>query len=41
MEKWDLHRRVALVIVSRVGVAPKSIILGFIVAAALLKYVGK
>tara|TARA_Y200000002_G_scaffold174466_1_gene143947 strand:- start:18948 stop:20531 length:1584 start_codon:yes stop_codon:yes gene_type:complete len=36
MEKWDLHRRVALVIVSRVGVAPKSIILGFIVAAALL-----
>ena len=36
MEKWDLHRRVALVIVSRVGVAPKSIILGFIVAATLL-----
>ena len=36
MEKWDLHRRVALVIVSRVGVAPKSIILGFIVAAAFL-----
>ena len=36
MEKWELHKRIALVIVSKVGVAPKAIIFGFIVAAAFL-----
>ena len=36
MEKWELHKRIALVIVSKVGVAPKAIIFGFIIAAAFL-----
>lgn len=36
MEKWDLHRRIALNIVSAVGVKPSSIIMGFILASAFL-----
>lgn len=36
MEKWDLHRRIALNIVSFVGTKPHSIILGFILASAFL-----
>ncbi len=36
MEKWDLHRRIALNIVNFVGTKPQSIILGFIVASAFL-----
>ena len=36
MERWDLHRRVALNIVSFVGVKPSSIILGFIIASAFI-----
>lgn len=36
MEKWDLHRRIALNIVSFVGSRPTSIILGFIIASAFL-----
>ena len=36
MEKWNLHRRIALGIVNVVGVKPSSIILGFIIAAAFL-----
>lgn len=36
MEKWDLHRRIALNIVSSVGVKPSSIIMGFILASAFL-----
>ena len=36
MEKWDLHRRIALNIVRFVGVKPRSIILGFILASAFL-----
>lgn len=36
MEKWNLHRRIALNIVSFVGTKPHSIILGFIIASAFL-----
>jgi len=36
MEKWDLHRRIALNIVSFVGTKPTSIIMGFIIASAFL-----
>lgn len=36
MQRWDLHRRIALTIVSYVGVNPASIILGFILASAFL-----
>ena len=34
MERWDLHRRVALAIVSAVGARPHRLILGFMIAAA-------
>ena len=36
MEKWDLHRRIALFIIRRVGGGPSRIILGFMIAAAFL-----
>lgn len=36
MEKWNLHKRIALGIVSKMGVNPQSIVIGFIVAAAFL-----
>lgn len=36
MERWDLHRRIALNIVKKVGVKPSSIIIGFIIASAFL-----
>ncbi|HET8864715.1 MAG TPA: DASS family sodium-coupled anion symporter, partial [Gracilimonas sp.] len=36
MEKWNLHRRIAINIVSFVGVKPSSIIIGFIISAAFL-----
>lgn len=36
MEKWDLHKRIALNIVNFVGVKPSSIIMGFIIASAFL-----
>ena len=36
MEKWDLHKRIAISIVSFVGIKPSSIIIGFIIAAAFL-----
>lgn len=36
MEKWNLHKRIALNIVTFVGVNPRSIILGFILASAFL-----
>ena len=36
MERTNLHRRIALNIVSRVGTSPTSIILGFMAAAAFL-----
>jgi sodium-dependent dicarboxylate transporter 2/3/5 len=36
MQKWDLHRRIALNIVAFVGTRPRSIVLGFILASAFL-----
>ena len=36
MEKWDLHRRIALNIISWVGGGPARIVLGFMIAAAFL-----
>ncbi len=32
MERWNLHRRIALAIISRVGTRPRSLLLGFLVA---------
>ncbi len=36
MEKWNLHRRVALLTLSRVGVEPKRIVLGMMLATGFL-----
>ena len=36
MERWGLHRRIALGVVARVGTEPRRIVLGFMLAAALL-----
>lgn len=36
MEKWNLHQRIALAIVSAIGTSPKRIVLGFMVATAFL-----
>lgn len=36
MQRWDLHRRIALGIVARVGTRPKALVMGFILASALL-----
>lgn len=36
MEKWELHRRIALNIIRFVGTRPNSIVLGFILASAFL-----
>ncbi len=36
MEKWNLHRRVALATISRVGTRPKYLVLGFMLATAFL-----
>jgi sodium-dependent dicarboxylate transporter 2/3/5 len=36
MEKWDLHKRMAIGIVSKVGTKPQSIIIGFIIASSFL-----
>ena len=36
MEKWNLHRRIALAIINMVGGGPARIVLGFMVAAAFL-----
>ena len=36
MEKWNLHRRIALATIARVGSEPHSLLLGFMVAAAFL-----
>jgi len=34
--KWNLHTRIALAIVSKIGASPKRIVLGFMVACAFL-----
>lgn len=36
MERWELHRRIALNIIRAIGTRPHSIVLGFIVASAFL-----
>lgn len=36
MEKWNLHQRIALAIVSAIGTSPRRIVLGFMVATAFL-----
>lgn len=36
MERWNLHRRIALAIISLVGTRPRSLVLGFLCAAAFL-----
>ncbi|HSG08836.1 MAG TPA: SLC13 family permease, partial [Longimicrobiales bacterium] len=36
MEKWNLHRRIALTIIHAVGGGPSRIVLGFMLAAAFL-----
>jgi sodium-dependent dicarboxylate transporter 2/3/5 len=36
MQRWNLHRRIALTIVRVVGVKPTSIVIGFIIASAFL-----
>lgn len=36
MQRWDLHRRIALNIVHAIGIEPRSIIIGFILASAFL-----
>jgi len=36
MEKWNLHRRVALAIIDMVGGGPARVVLGFMLAAAFL-----
>ncbi|MCG8443685.1 MAG: anion permease, partial [Caulobacterales bacterium] len=36
LERWNLHARVALHVVARAGGRPRLIILGFMIAAALL-----
>lgn len=36
MEKWNLHQRIALTIVSAIGTSPRRIVLGFMVATGFL-----
>jgi len=36
MQRWNLHRRIALGIIDRVGTRPSAIIMGFMIASAFL-----
>ena len=36
MEKWELHRRIALLVLRRVGVSPRRIILGMMIATGFI-----
>jgi len=36
MERWNLHRRIALLVVRRMGVSPPTLVLSFMVATAFL-----
>nr|WP_240901169.1 SLC13 family permease [Thioalkalivibrio sp. XN8] len=36
MQRWNLHKRIALGIIDRVGTRPNSIVLGFMIASAFL-----
>ncbi|KFI32410.1 anion transporter [Haematobacter missouriensis] len=36
MEKWNLHRRIALLTIARIGVEPRRIVLGVMVSTAFL-----
>jgi sodium-dependent dicarboxylate transporter 2/3/5 len=36
MERWQLHRRIALAIIARVGTRPRSLLMGFLMAAAFV-----
>ncbi|MFB6284844.1 MAG: DASS family sodium-coupled anion symporter [Halobacteria archaeon] len=36
LQRWDLHRRIALIIIRAIGMSPRRIILGFMVATAFL-----
>lgn len=36
MEKWNLHKRIAIAIVSAIGISPKRIVLGFMIATGFL-----
>ena len=36
LEKWNLHRRIALSVIMRVGTAPHRLVLGFMIAGAVL-----
>lgn len=36
MERWRLHRRLALALIARVGTSPRRLVLGFVAASGLL-----
>lgn len=36
MEKWMLHKRIALLLISRIGTRPRRLVLGFMLSSALL-----
>ena len=36
MEKWNLHKRIAMVIISKIGGSPSMLILGFMISASFI-----